>query len=57
MGSFRSWAVSTRIRSGPLGQSTATKSQIESIASTVQTVQSGKNLIKIKAINADITIK
>lgn len=57
MGSLRSWAVSTKILSGPLGHKTATKSHKEITAKTVQTVHSGKYLINVSAIRADIIIK
>ena len=54
IGSFRFCAVSTKIRSGPFGQRTATKSQIEMAPNTVQTVQFGKYLMKINAFNLRI---
>lgn len=43
MGSFLSWAVSTRILRGPLGQSTASRSE----ESTEETIQTGfKGLLR-----------
>lgn len=57
MVSFLSWAVSTKIRNGPYFQRTATKSQIEMTAKTVQTVHSGRYLIKTRAIRAETVIR
>lgn len=57
IGSFRSCAVSTSIRNGPFGHSTAIRSQTEITARTAQTVHSGKYLMNISAISADIIIK
>lgn len=51
-GSSRSWAVSTRIRSGPSGQRTAIMSQIEMAPSTVQTVQFGRCLMSVNAFKS-----
>ena len=52
--SFLSWAVSTRILRGPHGERTAKRSHREITANTAHVVQSGRYLMKISAIRAEI---
>ena len=52
--SFLSWAVSTRILRGPHGERTAKRSHREITAKTAHVVQSGRYLMKISAIRAEI---
>lgn len=50
MGSFLSWAVSTRILRGPLGQSTASRSE-ETTEETIQTVPLTTGIEALKPVN------